>query len=97
MPRELENPCGAQMDREQMSIDFRRARPPRAQSMPFDLRKPWRFRWYTRIKLHQLPVCAEVGAMSLYGPSRHFAATQQLSRYRSEADIQRAGLTELDL
>jgi hypothetical protein len=31
------------------------------------------------------------------GPSRHFAATQQFSRFRREADIQRAGLTELDL
>jgi hypothetical protein len=29
-----------------------------------------------------------------YGTSRHFAATQQFSRFRSEADIQRAALTE---
>jgi hypothetical protein len=29
------------------------------------------------------------------GPSRHFAATQQFRRFRSEADIQRAALTEL--
>ena len=34
---------------------------------------------------------------SAYGPSRHFAATQQFSRFRSEADIQRAALTEPDL
>jgi hypothetical protein len=33
-------------------------------------------------------------SMSLVGPSRHFAATQQFSRFRSEADIQRAALTE---
>ena len=26
---------------------------------------------------------------STHGPSRHFAATQQFSRFRSEADIQR--------
>jgi hypothetical protein len=29
--------------------------------------------------------------------SRRFAATQQLSRFRREADIQRAALTEPDL
>jgi hypothetical protein len=27
-------------------------------------------------------------AMSLVGPSRHFAAAQQFSRFRSEADIE---------
>ena len=31
------------------------------------------------------------------GTSRHFMATQQFSRFRSEADIQRAVLTEPDL
>jgi hypothetical protein len=31
------------------------------------------------------------------GTSRHFAATQQFSRFRSEADIQRAAITEPDL
>jgi hypothetical protein len=31
------------------------------------------------------------------GTSRHFAVTQQFSRFRSEADIQRAALTEPDL
>src|SRR5215208_3773950 len=31
---------------------------------------------------------------STHGPSRHFAATLQFSRSRSEADIQRAKLTE---
>jgi hypothetical protein len=31
-------------------------------------------------------------SMSLIGPPRHFAATQQFSRFRSEADIQRAAL-----
>jgi hypothetical protein len=35
--------------------------------------------------------------MSALGPLRHFAATQQFGRFRSEADIQRAALTELDL
>jgi hypothetical protein len=34
--------------------------------------------------------------MSPSGPSRHFAATQQFSRFHSEADIQQAALTELD-
>ena len=34
---------------------------------------------------------------STHGPSRHFAATQQFSRFRSEADIQRAALTEPEL
>jgi hypothetical protein len=34
--------------------------------------------------------------MSAYGPLRHFAATQQFGRFRSEADIQRAALTEPD-
>jgi hypothetical protein len=37
------------------------------------------------------------GSMSGYGPSRHFAATQQFGRLRSEAGIQRAALTEPDL
>jgi hypothetical protein len=32
--------------------------------------------------------------MSPCGTSRRFAATQQFSRFRSEADIQRAALTE---
>jgi hypothetical protein len=32
-----------------------------------------------------------------FGPSRHFAATQQFGRFRSKADIQRAALTEPDL
>ncbi len=32
-----------------------------------------------------------------HGPSRHFAATQQLSRFRSEADISETKLAELDL
>ena len=31
------------------------------------------------------------------GPLLQFAATQQFSRFRSEADIQRAALTEPDL
>jgi len=35
--------------------------------------------------------------MSGCGASRHFAATQQFSRFRREADIQQAALTELDL
>ena len=30
--------------------------------------------------------------MSASGPLRHFAATQQFGRFRSEADIQRAAL-----
>jgi hypothetical protein len=30
---------------------------------------------------------------SVAGPLRHFAATQQFGRFRSEADIQRAALT----
>ena len=30
-------------------------------------------------------------------PSRHFAAAQQFSRFRSETDIQRGALTEPDL
>ena len=34
--------------------------------------------------------------MSVVGTSRHFAATQQFGRFRSEADIQRAALTEPD-
>jgi hypothetical protein len=34
---------------------------------------------------------------STHGTSRHFAATQQFSRYRSDVDIQRAALTEPDL
>src|SRR5258707_4654402 len=32
--------------------------------------------------------------MTAHGPSRHCAATQQFSRFRGEADIQRAALTE---
>jgi hypothetical protein len=32
-----------------------------------------------------------------FGPSRHFAAAQQFSRFWSEADIQRAARTEPDL
>ena len=36
-------------------------------------------------------------AMSPIGPSRHFVAAQQFGRFRSEADIQRAALTEPDL
>jgi hypothetical protein len=35
--------------------------------------------------------------MSAVGPLRHFAALQQLGRFRSEADIQQAALTEPDL
>jgi hypothetical protein len=35
--------------------------------------------------------------MAAMGTSRHFAATQQFGRFRSEADIQRAALTEPDL
>ena len=35
--------------------------------------------------------------MSPPGPSCHFAVTQQCSRFRSEADIQRATLTAPDL
>jgi hypothetical protein len=35
--------------------------------------------------------------MSANGPLRHFAALQQLGRFRSEADIQRAALTAPDL
>jgi hypothetical protein len=35
--------------------------------------------------------------MSPLGPSRHFVVTQQFSRFRSEADIPRAALTEPDL
>jgi hypothetical protein len=31
------------------------------------------------------------------GTSRHFVAIQQFSRFRTEADIQRAALTEPDL
>jgi hypothetical protein len=31
------------------------------------------------------------------GPSPHFVATQQFSRFWSEADVQRAALTEPDL
>jgi hypothetical protein len=34
---------------------------------------------------------------STHGTSRHFAATQQFGRFLSEADIQRAALTEPDL
>ena len=34
--------------------------------------------------------------MSLFGPLRHFAATQQFSCFQMEADIQRAPLTEPD-
>ena len=33
---------------------------------------------------------------STHGTSRHFAATQQFSRFRSEADIQRAAFTVSD-
>src|SRR4051812_15190339 len=33
---------------------------------------------------------------STHGPSRHFAATQQLGRVRSEPDIQRAAMAETD-
>jgi hypothetical protein len=32
-----------------------------------------------------------------HGTSRHFAATQQFSRFQSEGDIQRAALAEPDL
>jgi len=32
-----------------------------------------------------------------FGTSRHFAAPQQFSRFRSEADIQRGALAESDL
>jgi hypothetical protein len=41
----------------------------------------------------------EFGAvhMSANGTSRHFAATQQFSRFRSEADIGSAALAEPDL
>jgi hypothetical protein len=53
---------------------------------------------------HGLPeggfsVCADHVAAPefLPGPLRRFAATQQFSRFRSEADIQRAALTEPDL
>jgi hypothetical protein len=35
--------------------------------------------------------------MSAQGTSRHFAATQQFSRFRSEADIGSAALAEPDL
>ena len=35
--------------------------------------------------------------MSGFGTSRHFAATQQFGRFWSEADIQRAALTTLNL
>src|SRR5205823_4592316 len=35
-------------------------------------------------------------ATSVAGPSRHFAAKQQFGRFRREADIQRAALTEPD-
>jgi hypothetical protein len=34
---------------------------------------------------------------SAVGTSRHFAATQQFSRFQSEADIQRAAIAEPDL
>jgi len=37
------------------------------------------------------PGRAKGSAMSLTGTSLQFAATQQFSRFRSEADIQRAG------
>jgi hypothetical protein len=36
-------------------------------------------------------------AMSAFGTSRHFSATQQFSRFWSKADIQRAVLIEPDL
>jgi hypothetical protein len=39
----------------------------------------------------------ELPAMSACGPSRRFAAAQQFSRFKSEADIQRDALTGLDL
>jgi hypothetical protein len=39
----------------------------------------------------------QVLAMSLIGPSRHFVAAQQFSRFRSEADIRPAALAEPDL
>ena len=35
--------------------------------------------------------------LSPIGPSRHFAATQQFRRFRSEADIERATPTTLNL
>jgi hypothetical protein len=35
--------------------------------------------------------------MTACGTSRHFDATQQFSRFRSEADIQRAAIPEPDL
>jgi hypothetical protein len=37
-----------------------------------------------------------LAGMSAPGPSRHFAAAQQFSRFRSEADIQRDANTESD-
>ncbi len=43
------------------------------------------------------PTCDVGPFISESGPSRHFAATQQFGRFQSEADIQRAALTEPDL
>ena len=42
-------------------------------------------------------IAASAISMSGSGTSRHFAATQQFSRSRSEADIQRAARAEPDL
>jgi hypothetical protein len=41
----------------------------------------------------QLQLTPLADGMSARGPSRHFAATRQFSRFRSEADIQRNALT----
>jgi hypothetical protein len=38
----------------------------------------------------QAPVLGELRLFTRLGPSRRFAAAQQFSRFRSEADIQRA-------
>ena len=41
-----------------------------------------------RFAKRQIPLAPR--APSIHGPSRRFAAAQQFSRFRSEADIQRA-------
>jgi hypothetical protein len=48
-----------------------------------------------RFAKRQIPLALR--APSIHGPSRRFAAAQQFSSFRSEADIQRAALTEQDL
>jgi hypothetical protein len=43
------------------------------------------------------PECLQQTFTNKIGTSRHFAATQQLGRFWSEADIQRTALTNLNL